>query len=360
MRRTGEDEGRSSSMNRYSKTLLLALLAAATVFFPNAVRTQGQTKQQPKPAAQEPEPEYSEEEFDAYEKATQEKDLDKRATMLLAFIQKFPKSKLTDPYIVPAYQTLLYEYSKNQKYDKLEPAAEQWLKIHPDDLQTIGFIAEAAQNLGHDQKYLEYAEKIYGVKPSGSLAYHIGLSFKKVGNQAKHLEWTEKLFSYPEFDGEYGIRYSLMQKYVDEKSYPKAAEYAQLTLKSVELAKKPDATSEDQWRKDLTSVRRACYYVIGLNDYEGSKYKEAIKALQQAIKAEKFGEGYYYIGMSQWKLKEIEEAMISFARAELQGGPTAAQAKDHVEELYKGIHNNTTIGIDKIYRKAKEEAPAGN
>ena len=58
--------------------------------------------------------------------------------------------------------------------------------------------------------------------------------------------------------------------------------------------------------------------------------------------------------MCQWKLDKIEDAILSFARSELQGGDIAAQAKDKLEQLYKAIHNDTTIGIDKIYRKAKE------
>ncbi len=85
------------------------------------------------------------------------------------------------------------------------------------------------------------------------------------------------------------------------------------------------------------------------------KFAEAIKSLQQALRFEKHGEPYYYIGMCQWKQDLIEDAILSFARAELQGGDIAPQAKEKVEQLYKALHNNTTIGIEKIYRKAKEE-----
>jgi hypothetical protein len=59
--------------------------------------------------------------------------------------------------------------------------------------------------------------------------------------------------------------------------------------------------------------------------------------------------------MSQWKQDKVEDALLSFARAELQGGDIAGQAKEKVEQLYKALHNNTTVGIEKIYRKAKEE-----
>ena len=105
----------------------------------------------------------------------------------------------------------------------------------------------------------------------------------------------------------------------------------------------------------MRKVRYACHLVIGTSLYEDGKFAEAIKSLQQALRFEKHGEPYYYIGMCQWKQDLIEDAILSFARAELQGGDIAPQAKEKVEQLYKALHNNTTIGIEKVYRKAKEE-----
>jgi hypothetical protein len=343
-------------MNLYSNKLFLAVLTVTLLFFAVAANVNaGAAASQQKPAGQEPEPEYTEEEYDAYDKAVQEPDLDKKAAELNAFVAKYPKSKLMT-YIVTAYQTLLYDYSKSQKYDKLEPAAEQWLRTNPGDLQTMAYIAEAAQKLGRDQKYAEYAEQIYAQKSSGNLAYYIAQAYKKIGNDAKYTEWVLKVFTYPEFASEYGMRYAFVQKYVDQKEYPKAAEYAQLTLKSVDAAKKPDATAQADWDKQILSVRRACQFIIGMNEYQQDKFAEAITSFQTALRAEKFAEGFFYIGLSEWKLNKIDEAMLAFARSEKMGGPLALQAKGHLESLYKSLHNNMIIGIEKIYKRATEEA----
>ena len=342
-------------MNLYFNKLFLSVLTVTLLLFAVAANVNaGAAASQQKPAAQEPEPEYTEEEYDAYDKAVQEPDLDKRAAELNAFVAKYPKSKLMT-YIVTAYQTLMYDYSKNQKYDKLEPAAEQWLRTNPGDLQTMAYIAEAAQKLGHDQKYAEYAELIYAQKSSGNLAYYIAQAYKKIGNDAKYTEWVLKVFTYPEFAGEYGLRYAFVQKYVDQKDYPKATEYAQLTLKSVDVAKKPEATAQAEWDKQVLSVKRACQFIIGMNDYQQDKFAEAIASFQTALRAEKFAEGFFYIGLSEWKLNKIDEAMLAFARSEKMGGPLASQAKEHLESLYKSLHNNMTIGIEKVYKKAAEE-----
>ncbi len=339
----------------------LFLSACCLVLFPPETRSQGQAKPKPKPAQQaqpqEEEP-YTPEEYDAYEAAVKEPDLDKRATMLFAFIEKYPKSKLM-AYIDQAYMTLAYDYSKNQKWDKLEPLAEQWLKLHPDDLQSMVYIADAAQKLGHDQKFLQYGEKIYALKPTPGMAYYISQSYKKLGNEAKYLEWTEKLFAYPEFAGDFGLRMVFVEKYTKEKNLVKAAQYAQLALKSLDVAKKPETTSDTKWKTDTNAVRRACYFTIGLNEYEKDKCNDAIRYFREALKVERFAAGYYYIGHCQWKSDKVEEAIDSFAKAVLLKGEVSPQAKEYLEKLYKALHNNTTIGIEKVYKRAQQELDEG-
>ncbi len=336
---------------------MLALMASGLLFIGFPVLAQ-----QPKPKTQKPpaqvvpqeQEEYTEEEFDAYEKATQEPDLDKRGTMLLAFMEKYPKSKLKS-YMITGYQTLMYEHQKNQRYAKLLPLAETWLKYYPDDLQTVAYIAESAQMLGQDKKFIEYALKIYAQKPSSQLAGYITQSYEKLGDKEKHLEWTQKLFSYPEYDGNYGLRMLFVKKYADEKNFSKAAEYAQLALKSLEIAKKLDGKSDAEWQKERQTVRRHCYFLIGMNQYDKERYAEAIRSLETALRAERFDTAFYYIGLCQWKTDKIEEAINSFAKAVVLKGEVASDARGHLEKLYKALHNNTTIGIEKVYRRAEAE-----
>jgi hypothetical protein len=48
--------------------------------------------------------------------------------------------------------------------------------------------------------------------------------------------------------------------------------------------------------------------------------------------------------------------MISLAIAELIGEkPAASKAKEQLEKLYKPQHNDTLIGIEKLYKRAKDE-----
>jgi tetratricopeptide (TPR) repeat protein len=331
--------------------LLLALLMCAAALFPTAVTGSDTAEllQEKTAAGEEEETPYDDVEFGAYEAATKEPDLEKRGTMLLAFIEKYPKSALM-VYINTGYELLLQECSQTKQYKLLEPLAEKWLKISPNKIQTIAYLAEAAQKLGNDLKYAQRLEEIYAIDPKGSYAADILVAYGKAKNQAKVDEWTEKVLKIPEYDANFSLRFDFVKKYAEANNYSKAAEYAKLTLKSADLVKEPSKDVQDQ----LGKVRYACHLFIGMNYYEDGKFLEAIRALQQALRQEKHGEPYYYIGMCQWKLDKIEDAILSFARAELQGGDIAAQAKEKLEQLYKAIHNDTTIGIDKIYRKAKE------
>ncbi len=341
------------------KILFLALSAAAFLAF--GVPSPGQQappKQKPaaQPAQQEEDPGYTEEEYDACMNARNEPDPDKRATMLIAFIEKYPKSKLMT-YAVTAYETLMYEEEKNQRYAKLLPHAEQWLKFYPDDLKSMAYIATSAHRLGQDQKYLDYALKIYSVKPNCELAASIATSFEKTGAKDRFLEWTQKLYACPEFDGNFNIRYIFVGKYWEEKKPDKATEYAQLTLKSLQVAKKPANQSDADWEKEKTDVFVGCNKIIGLNYYDKKKYPEAIKAFERVVKVRKDPTAYYFIGSSQWEIdqaanQEVDDAMLSFAICVRLGGDRADQAKDNLEKLYKAIHNKTLIGIDKIYAKA--------
>ncbi len=335
-------------MKCYYKSFFLALLAVGIILIPDQLRGRSFVEPLQEEAAEE-ETDYTEEEYNAYMSASNEPDYEKRGAMLLDFMEKYPKSTLLS-YIDSAYTALLFQCSEEKKYEQLEPLAEKWLKLHPNDLKTMAYIVTAAGQLGHDKKCVDCLEEIFKIQPSASYALSIARLHKKMGNESKYIEWIEKVFTYPEYEADYELRFDLVKKYTEEKNFEKAAEYARLTLKSADRIKSEDPSAKEQLRK----VQRACHHLIGMNYFEADRFPDAIKSLQQALKAEKYAEGYYYIGMSLWNQDNVEDAMIFFAAAELQGGEIASKAKEQLESLYKPLHNNTTIGIDKVYNKARD------
>ena len=118
--------------------------------------------------------------------------------------------------------------------------------MNPGNIRTIAYIAEAAEKLGHDQKCVECLEEIYRLEPSGSMAYNILQTYKKIKNQAKISEWADKIFKMPEYDADFGLRYGFVMQYMEAKNSAKAAEYARLTLKSADLVKEPSKEVQEQ------------------------------------------------------------------------------------------------------------------
>ena len=338
--------------------VLMALLAGV-IMLPAGLgwaQAAGQTQNPPQKKVveqkkEEPQEEYTVEEYDAFEAATKEQDLTKRATLIVGFMEKYPKSKLL-PNVTASYEALLYEVMKAGDFPKLETLGEQWLKLNPNDLKTQAMVFDAALKLGKHQKVVDYGEKIYAQKPSADLGSILYNSYDKLGNVAKKNEWRLKLLEYPEYNDNINLRWELVVEYAD-KDLPKAAGYAEQTLKALTIAKRPANVSEADWSKTARSLEKGCYDIIGMNLYTQKKYTQAIETLQKAVKVECYDAGWYYIAQSYWNLNQLEEAHDAFAVADLLDGKMSAQAKKHCLDIYKTIHNGNDTGIDKVYRRAK-------
>jgi tetratricopeptide (TPR) repeat protein len=290
------------------------------------------------------------EQVGAYAEAIDEKDPVKQADLLVAFMDKYPKSDMIETYIKPAYRALLFECYTNKKFKELDAITGKWLKLFPDNMETVSLAAAAAKELKNDKKYLDLLLKIYEVNPTVGGAFEITKLYKSMGNFDKFIEWAEKTLKYPDYDVDYTLRYEIMSMYVDRQNYPKASEWAKKILPIIDAAPKPDAAGA----KQMKDIRRTCYSVIAYNYYETGKNKESIEYFEKALRVEKFQDGFYYIGQIYWRTQNPEKAHDYFAAAEIfDNGSMTEKAKEHKEQLYKSLHNNTLIGIDKVMKRAE-------
>jgi tetratricopeptide (TPR) repeat protein len=348
-------------MNRSYRSLLIAVLAGMVLLLAGLCWAQTslqyqESAQQKKAAEQKKDEqqaeEYTEEEYNAYQATADEKDQAKKAALVLAFMDKYPKSKLL-PHVTPLYDTILYEVNKAGDHKKLLEYAEKWIKLNPNNLQVQAYIFDAAVKLSDHQKAVDYGEKIFAQKPAAELASILYNSYDKLGNKAKKSEWHLKLLEYPEFNDNFHLRWILVEENANKGDLIKAALYAEQTIKSLALAKKPAGTSDADWTKTTKGVEKGCYDVIGRNQIAQKRYTQAIETFQKAIKVERYDGAYYYIAQSYWNMNQVDEAIDYFAMAELLKGPMEAQAKKHCSDLYKSQHNGLDTGIDKVYRRAK-------
>lgn len=303
----------------------------------------------PREEAAEEQTLYGEEEYNAYSNAAGEPDYERRGTLLIRFAQDFSKSALL-PYVDSEYRSLLFACREEKNYELLESLAGRWLEIRSDSLQATAYAADAAKQLGKDKQYAGFLERIYGMQPTGDTAREIALVYKELGNHEKFIEWGQRVFSeHPEYHEDYLLRYELMLHYFESGDMDKAGECARLSLKYADLAASKDPAVLNQAGK----VRQSCYDALGKIQYSDGAYSEAVKSFNQALEVQKYGEGYYFIGMCLWNLKRIDEGMIYLAAAELQGDGFSEKAGRNLERLYRSLHNNTTVGIQKIYKRAR-------
>ena len=340
-------------MKRNSKTLLFAMLGlAAAFYFRPAVSRAATLPQQPEAGVQAEEPESSPEyieQYEAWEKADKEPDPVKRGSMLAEFLGRYPQSTLL-PHAEASYKNALVECNSGQKYQELETLAEQWLRLRPGDLDGLGFVVKAARELGHTEKAIQRLTEYYDMRKTGDLALEIARAYKQANNNVKYREWMQTAIGYPEFATDFRTRLELMQACVEENNLPKAIEYAEAALEATDLVKDPGAETAAAIKK----VRRGCYDGIGKIRMEQDRLASAVSAFEEALKVEKYSEGYYLIAVCLHKQNRIDDALLWYARTEQQGGEFAAKAKVRFEEIYRKLHNDTLIGSEKIYRKAKE------
>ncbi|MDR1727577.1 MAG: hypothetical protein LBT74_06570 [Acidobacteriota bacterium] len=308
-------------------------------------------------AEEEYDPVY-EEHYAAWEAADQETDPLKSGAMIIEFMQKNPDSKMI-AYFDGSFKRLLFKCSEEKKYQELETLAEQWNAFKPGEKETLLLIASAAKELKHEDKYLKALEEIYKIDPQPAIALEIARIYKDKQDDASYFKWLEPVLNAPEYEAEFNLRYELMNHYAAKEDTAKTIEYAQATLASMDKLKDPSA----EVKAALPALRRAINHNIGAAYYNDKKYDQAIASVVNALKVEKYADGYYLIGRCLDEQRKVDNALVAYAKAQLTGeaGDAAAQAvaakaKDRLEVIYKALHNNTTIGIDKQYRKARETA----
>ncbi|MCL2878195.1 MAG: hypothetical protein FWF13_05390 [Acidobacteria bacterium] len=348
-------------MNRYSRMLLSLVLSFAAAFFVVGI-TGGPVFAAFQDEAGE---EMTEEEYEAYmaeyaawEAADKEADILKSGTMLIEFMQKDPGSKLA-PYAEGSYMRLLNRCVEEKKYQELETLAEQWNAFKPGDENITRMIAVAAKELKHTEKYLQVLEEMYKRTPQLNFAQEIAGLYKEMKNDAKYIEWTETILKAPEEASNFLLHYELFQHYTGKKDTAKAMEYAQSTLKTIDQTKNPSADVA----KLLPTIRHELNHNIGVTHYTNKRYDDAITYFMRALRDKKYSNGYYLIARSLWEQKKTMNAMYAFAKAQLLGESAQASAEDKsiapkakegMEQLYKAMQNNTLVGIDRRYNRARD------
>ena len=327
----------SPSVSSISKIFLGLLFAACLALKPNPVQAQ----------------EYTEEEYQAYQAIAAENDSGKKMDMILAFVKKQPKSSLRKN-VFAEYQTIIANLQKEKKWDESITLGRRFLDAVPDDDFTFRALAAAYSATNNTSGFAAFGEKAYATKPSAPLALAIAKAYLGLGNDAKFLQWGQKVVA--EDPGNIEILDEMTRKYLSRQDMANAVKYSRMSLKALPTAKKPDNIGEQDWKNQTNMQYATAYYAIGTDAYQKQNYSGAISSLDNAVKYYKRNDyAYYFLGVSYWQSNKLQAAMLNFAKAYVLKGSTSAEAKKHLEELWKSSHRGSLAGVERVVQQAQQD-----
>ncbi|NWG14718.1 MAG: hypothetical protein HXY20_14420 [Acidobacteria bacterium] len=305
------------------------------------------------PARAQEQPQYTQEEYKAYQAVAAETDPVKKAALAADFLRDRPQSTLR-PHVLGEYQNMMKGLEKEEKWTTVINAGEHLISAVTDDILTISMLATAYQKTKNNAKFVAFGEKVFHASPNPNIAYYLAKSYLEMKNDSKFLYWGEKTVGL--MPNNYEILLDMTKRYGEARQWGQATKYGQMCVKAFQGATKPEGTPDKTWKDYGTHLHATCYYIMGTAAMETKNYKGAIPNLEAATKYYVRNQmAYYHLGHAYWQNNQIDLAMKNFAKAYLLGGPSASASKQYLDNLYKSTHQQQLTGIERVLNKAKEE-----
>jgi tetratricopeptide (TPR) repeat protein len=309
-----------------------------------------------------------------YEAIKKQADVQKRCELLLSFVKEHPISRML-LYVATDYQECV-KPQQGKDWAKVISMEEALLTLVPtektvqdagipvgvesflkDQLQptrklVLSSIFAAYYQSQNWPKAAETLEQVYQLAPDKSMLPGLADTYLKF-NADKYLAYGQKILAEFPIDQPQGYSTALQmaQEYMKKQDVHSAAELFSKVM-DVYGDKAPAGVPEAQWN----ATRAAAYGVMAMDVYAKKDYPKAQELYQKVAKFDpKRDDAYYYIGMSKWQNKDSEGAMEPFAKCVVLNKTYAKRAQQYLEQIYKGRHNDSLEGLDKILEKAKAD-----
>jgi len=337
----------------------------------------------PQPTPDDDEEDYNEDEHARFLKVYEaEKDPVKKADGLIDYI-KNGKSVTLKSYAIGAFNHELYpNYLQAKNHPAMADLAEKFLALPRDLLQELDqegpkrknpvtvrgeetyvqFIARAAEAYDHlknKPKIVEWGEKLFKETPLFATAYTLATTYHDLKNYAKYVEWSEKALEMTtDTNIKTDIQVSLFRFYIDRKKNDEAMKYAEAFMTTLPDMKKPDRFPANEWPEYKDGNLADAYFLKGENAFHRKDYKKALPLFEKVLTYDPRRDGAWaYMAYGRWHSGDPQTAMLDFARCDAMQGQMAPKCLEELEKIYSKYHNDTTIGIKNIYRKAGVSQP---
>lgn len=166
---------------------------------------------------------------------------------------------------------------------------------------------------------------------------------------------------------DFALMTELARAYCERGMLDKAEEKALSALEITGGAQKPLQVTEEQWEQGLRMLTATNYSTLGYAHARRSqtikepekRRSEALKAVAPFKKAIELNPvddvSYWRLGLSYILLNDYENAESALARASVLNGISSGYSRRDLEDIYKGRHNNSLEGLEKVIARAKQE-----
>jgi tetratricopeptide (TPR) repeat protein len=276
-------------------------------------------------------------------------DLAARAGQLETFMKKLdPKSKILQ-YFESFFTQTVDEYRKAGKTAEAQALVSKMQQLFPNSVTTMAHAVHQAFSSQNYAKAIELGEKLNASNPNQQTTMILAQSYMATNNGPKALEHSLKAVeAVGPKDGVTFVVW-LAQYYAGQRDIAKSAEYYNLLLKNYPQGA-PSGWDPAQW----TNLKASAYTMRATDAYVKKDYASAIQSYNETLKQTPQNDAaYLYLGLSHWKLQQLDEAMSAFARAVVIGKTHTAKAREYLEQIYKPRNNNSLEGLDALLEQAR-------
>lgn len=147
----------------------------------------------------------------------------------------------------------------------------------------------------------------------------------------------------------------------ERKKPDMAIERGERAIRVIPNAEAPAQVSAEQWDQEKDSLMSEAHYGVGtgyllkaFNDRGNSQLMQsATTHLEQAVQLNSLDErAHFRLGFAYQIQQNLDQAVLSYARAAAIGGPNSAMARSYLEKAYSTVYGNTQ-GIDNLIEEQK-------
>ncbi|HSW40564.1 MAG TPA: hypothetical protein VLL97_13835, partial [Acidobacteriota bacterium] len=202
-------------------------------------------------------------------------------------------------------------------------------------------------------KAAETAERLNAISPDISGLQILSDIYLQMRNHDKFLENGRKILDKTPISQPLGLSTALQmaQIHIQEQNVNAATDLYTRVM-DVYGDKLPPNVTEAQWNP----LRAVAFGLMAARAYQKKDYAKAEQLYGRVMRFDPGrDDSHYFIGMARWQQQNPKDAMEPFAKAVVLNKDYAQRARQHLEQIYKGLNNDSLEGLDKLLAKARSD-----